>query len=262
MKKLIALSLILVFASCKKENLDPNLIKEFDIQSTEASANYHIKIALPENYDPSKHKYASIYLLDGDDNFNFVADNCKKISQAHSTSNIVVVSIGYGNDRAFDYTPSKVEKGSGGGDNFMKFLATELIPQIESDFGVDTVRSSRIILGHSYGGLLAAYAFTNFNQVFGNYIMLSPSLWYDNELLLRLENEHRDANKNVNQLVYLGMGALESSGRMLAPFEAFRLRMQNYYNNIHLKSHIEPQLDHLGSKNPNIVEALNFYFQN
>ncbi|MEO8146844.1 MAG: alpha/beta hydrolase-fold protein [Bacteroidia bacterium] len=261
MKNLIPFLLILFIASCKKEEFNPNLTKEFSIQSVSNGANYNIKVALPDNYNASE-KYATIYVLDGEENFSYVADNCKKLSDEYATSNILVVSIGYGNDRAFDYTPTKANEGGGGAEKFMAFIKNELIPKMESDYGADTLRKNRIILGHSFGGLFAAYAFTNYNNVFGNYIMLSPSVWYDDEIMLRLEQENRDINKNNHQLVFMGLGELENEGRMLAPFMALFQRMQNNYFDMQIASHLEPHQDHNGSKNPNISAGLKFYFQN
>ena len=37
---------------------------------------------------------------------------------------------------------------------------------------------------------------------------------------------------------------------------------ENNYPDIKITSHIAPKLNHLGSKKPNIIEGLNFYFQN
>ena len=144
----------------------------------------------------------------------------------------------------------------------MLFLKNELIPRIESEFSVDTSREGRVILGHSFGGLLAAYAFTNHNDVFGNYLMLSPSIWYDNEILLKLERDNRSHIQEHQQLVYLGLGELEKSGRMLAPFQAFYLQLEKNYPGIALERQLQPHLDHQGSKNPNIIDGLHFYFQN
>ena len=261
MKKLIPLLFIVVIASCKKEEFSANLTKEFSIQSVSNGATYNIKVALPENYSTSQ-KYGAVYVLDGDDNFDFVATKCKKYSADYSQSNILVVSIGYGNDRTVDYTPTDANEGDGGAEKFMLFIKNELIPKMESDFSADTTRQSRIILGHSFGGLCAAYAFTNHNDVFGNYIMLSPSIWYDNEVMLRFEQENRDINKNNSQFVFMGLGELENEGRMLAPYMAFYQRLKNNYPNMQIVSHFVPHLDHMGSKNPNIEEALNLYFQN
>ncbi|MBK9103819.1 MAG: hypothetical protein IPL92_04460 [Saprospiraceae bacterium] len=118
------------------------------------------------------------------------------------------------------------------------------------------------MIGHSFGGLFAAYAFTSFNQVFGNYLMLSPSLWYDNEIILLQEQDHRDEIKANHQLVYLGLGELEKSGRMLVPFQAFYQQLEDNYPGIALERQLQPHLDHQGSKQPNIIEGLQFYFQN
>lgn len=262
MKKLLPILLILFIASCRKEEFNLNQTQSFSIQSTSTGANYDIKVCLPDNYDPSSQTYTTLYVLDGEENFEYVANECEKISDDYATSNVLVVSIGYGNDRSFDYTPSIADEGGGGAENFMYFIKDELLPKMESDYGADTLRNNRIILGHSFGGLLAAYAFTNFNDVFGNYLMLSPSIWYDNEIMLRLEQENRENNINTDQLVFMGLGGLESSGRMMAPFEAFYQRLDNNYSNMKIEKHIEPQLDHMGSKNPNILKGLNFYFQN
>ena len=91
--------------------------------------------------------------------------------------------------------------------------------------------------------------------------MLSPSLWYANEILFKYEQENRDINKNNHQLVFMGLGELENSGQMLAPFQAFYIRLQNNYPDMVIENHFAPHLNHGGSKNPNIIEALNFYFQ-
>lgn len=59
---------------------------------------------------------------------------------------------------------------TGGGLEFLKFIEDQLIPKIEATYRVDTSRNSRVIIGHSYGGLFGAYAFCTNNQVFGNYL--------------------------------------------------------------------------------------------
>lgn len=262
MRSLLPILFVLAFSSCKKEEFSPDRTKEFSIHSTTNGATYVIQVGLPENYSPETRNYGAIYVLDGAEIFDHVAQSCNTISGDNGASNILVVGIGYGNDRAFDYTPSATGDGGGGAENFLLFIKNELIPRIESEFGADTARTSRSILGHSFGGLCAAYAFTNHNEMFENYIMLSPSLWYDDGIVLRSELEHRDANKLQHQLVFLGLGELENSGNMLAPFQAFHDRLRDNYPSMALKRHIVPGLGHRGSEKPNIIEGLNFYFAN
>ena len=256
------IALIILLGSCKKETFNSGITKEFILQSTANGASYEIKVGLPADYNPSTEKYASIYVLDGKEIFEFVANKCKEISNKQAANNIIVVSIGYGKDRSIDYTPSKVSGVTGGAPQFMNFIETQLIPKIEQDYNADTSRAGRVILGHSYGGLFGGYTFCVNNKVFGNYILLSPSFWFDNLVALQMEKYNRDINKNKKQLVFMGIGEAENAGRMQAPFEAFYQTLQNNYADIKLAKNSEKNLDHLGSRNPNIEKGLNFYFQN
>lgn len=256
----LLLGLLTNLASCSEETFNPSQSESFAIQSA-GGASYTITVALPDKYN-SAQTYSALYLLDGEEDFDFVARKCNEISGNHAASNVLVVSIGYGNDRALDYTPTKTGSDTGGAPEFMEFIETLLIPSIEHRYSVDTTRAGRIILGHSYGGLFGTYAFATHNEVFGNYILLSPSLWFDDLVTLQYEKENRAANALSDQLVFLGQGELENAGKMQAPFEAFYQILQKNYPGISLGKHLEYGLDHMGSKHPNIILGLNHYFEN
>ncbi len=256
------LLLILFFSSCKKEVFNSYATKEFTVRSVSNGASYVIKVGLPANYNSSNEKYATIYLLDGKEIFDFITNKCKEISDRHAVKNVLVVSIGYGKDRSIDYTPTKVSELTGGGPQFLNFIETQLVPKIEQDYNGDTARGNRVILGHSYGGLFGGYAYSVNNKVFGNYILLSPSFWFDNLVALQLEKDNRAINKSREQLVFMGIGEAENMGRMQAPFEAFYQTLRDNYTDIKLAKNIEKNLDHMGSRNPNIEKGLNYYFQN
>jgi uncharacterized protein len=258
-----AIAFTLLFGSCKKEEFNPGLVNELSLQSSINGAVYKIKVGLPSNFDRSNaKKYSSIYVLDGEEDFDFVANKCKQISSQYLTDNVLVISIGYGKDRSIDYTPTKVSSQTGGAPEFLEFIEKQLIPRIEQDFAADTARNSRAILGHSYGGLFGTFALATNNRVFGNYIILSPSLWFDNEVSLLMEKQNRAKIKNSHQLVFLGIGEMENAGRMQAPFEAFYQTLREHYTDIRLATNREKDLDHMGSKNPNIIKGLEYYFQN
>jgi uncharacterized protein len=257
-----AIVLLFLLSSCKKEVFNSGATQEFTLQSTANGASYDIKVGLPDNYNPSVEKYATIYVLDGKEIFGFVANKCKEISDNYAAKNVLVVSIGYGKDRSIDYTPTKISDVTGGAPQFLDFIETQLIPKMEHDFNVDTTRTSRVILGHSYGGLFGGYAYSVNNKVFGNYLLLSPSFWFDNLVALQMEKDNQADSKNRKQLVFMGIGEAENAGRMQAPFEAFYQSLHNNYSNIKIEKNTEKNVDHLGSRNPNIIKGLNFYFQN
>jgi predicted alpha/beta superfamily hydrolase len=261
-KLIVVLLASLILASCQEEVADPNFVTRFSLTSAVNGATYDIKVALPgDNLSASGH-CAVIYVLDGEENFNLVASECEKLSARYNTANVLVVSIGYGRSRDLDYTPTKTSSSMGGAPEFIQFIREELVPRMELDFQADTSRSSRVILGHSFGGLFGAYAFAEDNDLFGNYLLLSPSLWFDNEVTLRMETTRRHALMDRQQLVFMGLGTMENMGKMQAPFEAFFRVLKDHYTNVRLSKNLEEDLGHMGSKNPNIRKGLDFYFQN
>jgi uncharacterized protein len=259
-----AMLLIFLFGSCEpKEEFNPTLTQqEFAITSNANGATYKIRVGLPTDYNSSVKKYASMYVLDGEEDFEFVSNRCKEISDSLNVANVVVISIGYGKDRSIDYTPTKMSSVTGGGPEFLKFIETQLIPKIEDTYRVDTARNGRVIIGHSYGGLFGTYAFCTNNKVFGNYLLLSPSLWFNSMISMQIEKDNRDNVKNQAQLVFMGIGGAEEVDRMLTPFGEFYQILQGKYAHTKLAKNIEPNQGHIGSKHPNIVKGLTFYFQN
>lgn len=258
----VASLLTIVLGSCSEEEFNPSLTRKFSVESASNGAIYEITVGLPASYGQSDSQYSAIYVLDGEDNFDLVANNCGQISASSGVQNVVVVGIGYGRDRSIDYTPTKVSAVTGGGAEFMQFIQSELIPRIEQDFDVDTTAAGRVIIGHSYGGLFGACVLAVNNSLFGNYILLSPSLWFDNEVTFDFEKATRLNNQNRPQLVFMGIGEMENAGRMQAPFEAFFQVLKDNYTNIKLSKNSEPNLSHIGSKDPNTIKGLTYYFQN
>ena len=60
---------------------------------------------------------------------------------------------------------------------------------IDARYRTDPAR--RAYAGHSYGGLFGAYVLTTRPDMFRTYILSSPSLWFDNQLVPRLQAEAR-----------------------------------------------------------------------
>jgi predicted alpha/beta superfamily hydrolase len=133
---------------------------------------------------------------------------------------------------------------------------------MEQYYRADTDRSRRVILGHSYGGLLGAYSFSVNNNLFGNYLILSPSLWFDNSVSFQFEKDNRAKNKSMQQLVFMGIGNNETEDRMKVPFEKFYQLLRDNYPNTKLAKNVEPNTSHMDSKKPNITKGLEYYFEN
>ncbi|MEP6613701.1 MAG: alpha/beta hydrolase-fold protein, partial [Mucilaginibacter sp.] len=86
--------------------------------------------------------------------------------------------------RQRDLTPTPVagDNVSGGGENFIKFISNELFPYIDKHY---PTAPYRVFSGHSLGGLTVANTLINHTGLFNAYIAIDPSLWWDNQKLLK-----------------------------------------------------------------------------
>lgn len=101
-----------------------------------------------------------IYLLDGEfPSYRYDLISKKKLNEA-------VVGIGIVNtNRNRDMLPAK-QPGP-----FLKFIAEELMPEIEAGFRIN----QRILSGHSFAGGFTIYAMINHPGLFDKYIASSPT---------------------------------------------------------------------------------------
>ncbi len=79
----------------------------------------------------------------------------------------------------------KEEKGfeqSGGADNFLKFINTELIPYVDSTYRTENYRT---FVGYSFTGLPVLHSLFSSPQTFNSYLVIDFSAWWDNEVTLK-----------------------------------------------------------------------------
>jgi uncharacterized protein len=251
--------LLFLLIACREDEFNKALVREFTFSSAINGSNYHIKVALPKNY-PSASEYKTIYVLDSNWDFDFVAREVQNQSENFHRDDVLVVGIEWGNDRLDDYLPVPFKNGKGHANEFVKIVNDELIPKLEKDFHAADSRKDRVILGHSAGGLFGVYCFTNYPDIFGNYLCLSPSLWIGDQIVLTNEKKNRIANQTRNGRFFLAAGELEEGG-MQPPIEALRQILSQHYKGFTQEYNRVKGLDHLGSKKPNIKKAISFYFQ-
>jgi predicted alpha/beta superfamily hydrolase len=135
----------------------------------------------PVGYDFSEQRYPVVILLDAETNFQHVSATLDQLVSVGRALPMIVVGI-ENTDRQRDFTPPittdnpdyKREGAVGGASQFLAFIADELIPHLDRTY---RTRPTRILIGHSYGGLFAVHALFNRPEVFKAYIVISPSLW-------------------------------------------------------------------------------------
>lgn len=189
---------------------DFSIGKTVEVQSTILGENRILNIYLPESYakEPTK-KYPVIYLLDGSKDEDFIHISGLVQFGSFPWINLVPESIivGISNvDRKRDFTyPSKNELDrkdlptSGNSELFINFIENELQPFIETTF---RTAGSKTLIGQSLGGLLATEILLKKPDLFDQYIIVSPSLWWDNTNLLQFEPKKYTTTKSI----YIAVG--------------------------------------------------------
>ena len=196
---ILSLAFAWIISGCHAQTLpqkikasDFTLGKSITIQSGVMGEQRDLNIYLPLSYAKDTAKsYPVIYLLDGSKDEDFI--HISGIVQFGSFSWIDMVPesivVGIANvDRKRDFTyPSQNELDqkefptSGQSDTFITFMEQELQPFIDANY---RTTKTKTIIGQSLGGLLATEILFKNPELFDNYVIVSPSLWWDDERLL------------------------------------------------------------------------------
>lgn len=184
------------------------------ITSVQLGEDRKLNIYLPEGYMPdSATTYPVIYLLDGaaDEDFIHVVglvqfNNFPWVNRVPRSIVVGIVNV----DRKRDFTyPTTIEKdkkwnpSSGKSDKFIAFIEKELQPFIEKNYKTN---ASKTIIGESLGGLLATEILLKKPTLFDKYIIVSPSLWWDNGSLLHQNADVLQENFTQKTDIYIGVG--------------------------------------------------------
>jgi predicted alpha/beta superfamily hydrolase len=216
-------------------------------------------VYLPASYRDSmfmRQSYPVMYLLDGRMHFQSATGVVQFMSEGSNGNRqvpeMIVVAIANTN-RTRDLTPTNTKRGydgteedgladSGGADRFLQFIREELFPKIEADY---RTMPYRILVGHSFGGLLAMHALLDQPDMFQSYVAIDPSLWWDDQVLTSRARNVFQGDHGRRASVYislantpdLGLGdpaLMEMSGRTFAYLldeaatPSFRMTMQYF----------------------------------
>ncbi len=183
------------------------------IQSKILNERRVLNIYLPPSYVKEK-AYPVIYLLDGSANEDFlhIVGLVQFYAMQYQTPDFIVVGIA-NVDRKRDFTfPTdaadlkKEFPTTGGSAKFINFVESELQPYIQSTY---STTETKFIIGQSLGGLLATEILLKKPQLFTHYLIVSPSLWWDNESLLKNAPALLEQNKSRTAEVYIAVGMKE-----------------------------------------------------
>jgi predicted alpha/beta superfamily hydrolase len=179
-------------------------------QSSILKQHRKINIYLPEGYNKnSSQQYPVIYLLDGSKDEDFI--HVTGIVQFGAFSWIKMlpksIVVGISNiDRKHDYThlsdhplDKKDLPTHGLTAKFIQFIEKELQPLVNKTYRTN---KNNMLIGQSLGGLLATEILVKHTYLFNRYIIISPSMWFDDGKILT-----HAINQAVAPIaVYVGVG--------------------------------------------------------
>lgn len=185
-----------------------------EIQSKELAEKRILNIYLPEGYNPNDTtKYPVIYLLDGSANEDFIHivglvqfNSFEWINQVPKSIVVGIASVARQRDFTFPTSDPEQKKRfptTGHSDKFISFIEKELQPFIESKYKTN---NDKTLIGQSLGGLLASEVLLKKPEIFNKYIIISPSLWWDNGSLLNQNSLILSENFNRQTDIYIGVG--------------------------------------------------------
>lgn len=216
------------------------------LHSDSVGIDYLLYVSLPRSYGTSLGRYPLIVTLDADYAFPLTHAVVEHFVDRGDLPEMIVVSIAYEGaredlevyrrQRTRDYTPTATMEGgygptyqqfSGGGPRFRAFVAHELLPFLSATYRLKP--GDRTFVGHSYGGLFGAYLLLTRPDLFSRYVIVSPSLWYDERVIFDVERAYAASHDSLPARVFLAVGARENPRmeRDLADFEE-RLRSRGY----------------------------------
>ncbi|WP_348824165.1 alpha/beta hydrolase-fold protein [Flavobacterium aestuarii] len=175
-------------------------------------------IYLPPDYNNKKFapaKYPVVYLLDAENNFHSYTGIQQSLAKGPYAMIPQMIVVGITNtNRTRDLTPTEANRQaffdkdkkffnqSGGNKNFITFLETELRPFIDSNYRTS---GYNILNGHSFGGLTAVNILLHHTQLFNAYTIIDPSLWWDNEIMIKKADSIFNKKDFENRSIYVAM---------------------------------------------------------
>ena len=161
----------------------------------DAIANFVPAAAMTSNYEHFNYLPAAYYIGIG------YQDEADGIAKEHNrTRDYTPTEFVPPDDKHFLATNPAAYEGSGGADEFLDVLEKEIIPFIESRY--DVGKDGRVLIGNSLSGLAAVHALLTRPGLFSRYLIISPSIWWDDWLKARHDRYVMEKARQTGSLSY------------------------------------------------------------
>ena len=194
----------------------------WDVADPKSGRTYQVFVSLPKSYpENTGRRYPVLYVTDADYGFPIVRQISRRLNGgSKKLEDFILVGLSYGvgedsmDSRRRDYTPSPAgahdaPSGAlhGESDRYMSYIRDAVFPFVAAKYRTNENR--RMFLGHSYGGLFGLDMLFNASDMFSGYIIGSPSIWYDKNMMEGIEQKFAGSHQDLRASVYMYVGEYE-----------------------------------------------------
>jgi predicted alpha/beta superfamily hydrolase len=172
-----------------------------------------VLVYLPRGYRRfSRHRYPVLYLQDGQNVFDAatafshvewgVDETAQRLIRKKLIEPLIIVAIAnVGDDRIHEYAPTRgmidsnakrKKRSKGLARKYGEFLIKELKPYIDRKYRTKREAEFTGLGGSSLGGLLTLWLGLQLPNVFTRLIVMSPSIWWDDQVIVTMVEELED----------------------------------------------------------------------
>src|SRR4051812_13615228 len=209
----------------------PELRLHRNLQSQFLQPARTLIVYVPPGYDTNAQKrYPVLYMHDGQNLFDpstafggnewRLDDTAEELIERGAIEPMIIVGIyNTGEQRIHEYTPTADAKlGGGKADLYGRMLVEEIKPFIDRNYRTLNGAENTGLGGSSLGGLVTLHLGLKYPKIFGKLAILSPSVWWDNKVILR---EIEQLPQKPDLRIWLDMGTGEG-GMALEDTEKLR----------------------------------------
>ncbi len=161
-------------------------------------------ISLPGDYKDSLKTHPVLYVLFPKWSFERAKSSASYLEGYKGFPGLILVGL-CNEDGWGEIFPFKVDRipTSGGGNKFLKFISSEAIPFVESNYRTDSLR---ILTGFSNSAMFATYAMIHEPNLFHSFILSSPMLGWGENYVLNEANDLFDSIQSFDKTLYIIFG--------------------------------------------------------
>ena len=195
------------------------------LERADVGRRYQLWVETPSSFDPHHADgYPLILCLDAPWTFGTAVDAVRILSLGRELPRAVVAGIAHDDPdirqvlqlRAMDFTTTQAEAPKmtgvrapadqlGGAAALRGWIRDEVLPLLRNDHPISEV----VLVGHSFSALFGVAALFDEPDLFDRYLLASPSVWWDDQVMFRREEEHAARVDRLDAKVFMSNGTLE-----------------------------------------------------